>query len=346
MLILDAAIGRSITEKFATAAAAGSGLRQAAVPPSSSRGRGSATVFVLYGIILGAGSSVACADPQGEKAQQPLEAQIEQALSVVHATMVELPHGPEAAAVARLTERLHRVRKENQYLTDTLRQLQKEHAALIYSSQSEIARLQSIAERSRDELDSLKSQWQALEDHLAPLPEYRHTNAPDLISRSSNDSWADSGTQNGAAQGESLVPIALGGDPRPKSEAYAPHIDTSSFETGTTSPAVVTARRIADELRRAQREAVHDGIETRFVLDVEQRHFSAGRTQEVVQIDPSISVSFLTAKSEAIDEHTGQIRFFPDGTSSGGQIRLIYERDQAEVAIRWWDGRVLLSPPE
>jgi general secretion pathway protein H len=60
-------------------------------------------------------------------------------------------------------------------------------------------------------------------------------------------------------------------------------------------------------------------------------------------VPPAIRLTLLTARREQIDETQGRIRFFPDGTSTGGAVRLRREARAYEVAVDWFDGRVSID---
>lgn len=102
----------------------------------------------------------------------------------------------------------------------------------------------------------------------------------------------------------------------------------------------VAARSIADALRQARSEAVLQNREQLFALDVEERLFRAGTRRAPVQIDKDIEVTFQTARSEVTSAAIGQIRFFPDGSATGGRIGLALDGRQAEIVVDWLTGLV------
>jgi general secretion pathway protein H len=102
----------------------------------------------------------------------------------------------------------------------------------------------------------------------------------------------------------------------------------------------VAARAIADALRETRAEAMQRNREQLFALDVEERLFRAGAEQAPVQIDRAIEVTFETARQEQASETMGQIRFFADGSSTGGRIGLRRDDRQAAVAVDWLTGLV------
>jgi general secretion pathway protein H len=102
----------------------------------------------------------------------------------------------------------------------------------------------------------------------------------------------------------------------------------------------VAARAIADALRQARSQAVVQNQNQLFVLDVQERLFRISGQRAPVQMDKDIEVTFQTARSEAIGEAIGQIRFFPDGSATGGRIGLTLDGRHAEVVVDWLTGLV------
>jgi general secretion pathway protein H len=101
----------------------------------------------------------------------------------------------------------------------------------------------------------------------------------------------------------------------------------------------VAARAIADGLRQTRSDAVVSNRPQLFALDVAEHLFRAGDATPV-RIDRAIALSFRTARAELQGESIGQIRYFPDGSSTGGQISLIRDGWQADVRSDWLTGLV------
>lgn len=102
------------------------------------------------------------------------------------------------------------------------------------------------------------------------------------------------------------------------------------------------AARLADGLRATREEAILKQQERVFAVDVDGRAF-ASSAAESVPLDPALDIGLWTAKSELIGESTGGIRFFPDGSSTGGRIELELLGDRAAVNVRWSTGAVMLE---
>jgi general secretion pathway protein H len=105
----------------------------------------------------------------------------------------------------------------------------------------------------------------------------------------------------------------------------------------------VAARAVADGLRATRSAALLENREQLFALDVEERLFRTASMRAPVQIDRGIELTFQTARSELLSEGIGQIRFFPDGSSTGGRIGLTLDGRHAEISVDWLTGLVAVA---
>lgn len=105
----------------------------------------------------------------------------------------------------------------------------------------------------------------------------------------------------------------------------------------------VAARAIADGLRHARSQAMLSNRDQVFALDVDERQFRAGRDQPLNQLDRNLELRLYTAQAEALDAARGQIRFFPDGSSTGGAIGLNLDNQEVEVRVDWLTGQVEIA---
>ena len=120
-----------------------------------------------------------------------------------------------------------------------------------------------------------------------------------------------------------------------------PRIPTGATETQVRA----SAREMAATLRAARGQAINSNKPVPFVLDTEKRTYRVGDgADRSVPLD--IAVSLLTARSELVGGETGNIRFFPDGSSTGGRIRLKRPGRKTlptEIVIDWISGRVTVA---
>jgi general secretion pathway protein H len=105
----------------------------------------------------------------------------------------------------------------------------------------------------------------------------------------------------------------------------------------------VAARALADGLRQTRSQAMVGNREQVFSLDVEQRLFRAGRGQPLKQLDRQVELHLLTTAGELTGAELGQIRFFPDGSSTGGAIDLAQGEQRSRVSVDWLTGQVEIA---
>ena len=100
------------------------------------------------------------------------------------------------------------------------------------------------------------------------------------------------------------------------------------------------AREITATFREARSIAIRDNTEAVVLVDVEARTFRLGVDTADHQLDSGLGLELVAAASEKIDENRGRIRFFPDGTSSGGRLTLTQNERKYYVVVDWLTGRV------
>jgi general secretion pathway protein H len=118
-----------------------------------------------------------------------------------------------------------------------------------------------------------------------------------------------------------------------------PPMFSGSLSTATLRGA---ARDVAAGLRQARSEAITLNRETGFRLDLEARSYTIGDARTSLSLPPDIELALFTAASERLDETTGTIRFYPDGSSTGGGITLADEDRKFEVIVDWLTGKVTI----
>lgn len=100
-----------------------------------------------------------------------------------------------------------------------------------------------------------------------------------------------------------------------------------------------TAREMAAQIRHTRGLAIVRGEPQFFEIDVTERRWTApdGRGGTLPR---ALELRVLGAAEEQIEDDVARIRFFPDGSSSGGVVRL--RRDGAEwrVDVAWLTGEV------
>ena len=105
----------------------------------------------------------------------------------------------------------------------------------------------------------------------------------------------------------------------------------------------VAARALADGLRQTRSDALATNRERVFTLDVAGHSFRPGQNRPPEALNGAVELGLDTARSELVDAARGQIRFFPDGSSTGGRIRLTMQSQQAQVTVDWLTGQVAIA---
>jgi general secretion pathway protein H len=117
------------------------------------------------------------------------------------------------------------------------------------------------------------------------------------------------------------VPLMAGGS-RPGAEARAAAIE------------------LASALRRTRGASIVGFHSETFVLDTERGVYRAGPAKTEAALPEGLELSLYTARSELVDENMGRIRFFPDGSATGGRITLTSGAHSYVVAVDWLTGAV------
>lgn len=100
-----------------------------------------------------------------------------------------------------------------------------------------------------------------------------------------------------------------------------------------------SSRDIAAGLRLARAEAVNTRRDTALTLDLEKRSFAVtGR--DVRQLPEALELKLVTAQSEVVNEKVASIRFFADGSSTGGRVTVASGQRKYEVEVDWLTGKV------
>lgn len=101
-------------------------------------------------------------------------------------------------------------------------------------------------------------------------------------------------------------------------------------------------REIVAALRQCQRQSIESGQETEAVVDLTAKTITSCDGISL-RIDPRAAIELTSVTTEARGANAGRMRFFPDGTSTGGRIRLTYGSRHYDVTVDWIMGRAVLA---
>ena len=96
---------------------------------------------------------------------------------------------------------------------------------------------------------------------------------------------------------------------------------------------------MAGALRATRAQAIVRGKEQNFDVDTSANSYRDVK-QNDVRLPKGLHVSITSAQADQPNDHTGRIRFFPDGSSTGGRITLQSGKRQWHVNVSWLTGEV------
>ncbi|TAN51363.1 MAG: type II secretion system protein GspH [Methylococcaceae bacterium] len=99
-------------------------------------------------------------------------------------------------------------------------------------------------------------------------------------------------------------------------------------------------REIASGLRYARAHAMTSGRPAEFWLDIGAHRYLAGDRSKPHVLPDSVKLSLTTADSQATADGKGFIRFFPDGSSTGGKVLLEAAGQRRQIQVNWLTGFV------
>ena len=103
------------------------------------------------------------------------------------------------------------------------------------------------------------------------------------------------------------------------------------------------ARSVASGLRQAQSIAMATRRDALLTVDLDSREFQVSGHEGARALPKDLEISLYTAQTEVASERRGSIRFYPDGSSTGGRITLAAGERKYLVDVDWLTGRVSIG---
>ena len=103
------------------------------------------------------------------------------------------------------------------------------------------------------------------------------------------------------------------------------------------------ARSLASGLRTAQTTAMATRRDALLTLDMDSREYLATGEEQTHKLPDNIDVMLYTAQVEVTSAKRGSIRFYPDGSSTGGRITVASGERKYLVDVDWLTGRVSID---
>ena len=151
-----------------------------------------------------------------------------------------------------------------------------------------------------------------------------------------------SGSRSSAARGFTLLEVLLA----MVVLALAASLTLPALVRPSGSELRAATGTVVAGLRRARNAAVSAGKQAVMTVDLDQRRFTVSGTGGTRQLPQRISLDLVTARSEIEEGNRGRIRFFPDGSSTGGRVTLSSAERRYHVDVDWLTGQVRVHSGE
>jgi general secretion pathway protein H len=101
---------------------------------------------------------------------------------------------------------------------------------------------------------------------------------------------------------------------------------------------IATARKLASDMRTARAAAIRDNAERTLTIDLARRRFRVDGVTGYSPIASGIAIDFITLGKERLSASQGRLRFFADGSASGGNVVLRGGGRTLTVRLDWMTG--------
>jgi len=103
------------------------------------------------------------------------------------------------------------------------------------------------------------------------------------------------------------------------------------------------ARDVASALRYAHGQALMTGRPVSVAIHLGDNSYRISNRDKVFYLDSEIDISLTVAEDEFADGQEGSIRFFTDGSSTGGRITLEWGSQIQTIDVNWITGAIAIS---
>ena len=102
---------------------------------------------------------------------------------------------------------------------------------------------------------------------------------------------------------------------------------------------------IARSIATAQSEAIAKRKVASLLIDVENKTWTTAAGAEH-PVDDSFALSFRTSNDEILSQSVARLTFYPDGSSSGGIIKLQRADETRAIEVDWMTGAISIKRGE
>ena len=270
-----------------------------------------------------------------------LRSEFKRRLADVQRSMVALPDQDDAWTIAKVISETRMSSLTNDQIISEIDEIKTNYASFVKRFEKDIAKQQGKIEEVLRALQIFNSKKDNYADQVMFLFDH--------------DSFLSLNESN--LKSTSTAASAQGGRRQPKRDPEEEPLPASAYRDDITGGFANSQSRVSDadlfaepslrfaalqiarKLHEIRGKALLSRREKAMTIDVERGLFgeeeSAG---EFLQLDPGIELRLDTAASEVINEDSARIRFFPDGSATGGRIQLQSDGESATVDVAWSTG--------
>jgi len=125
--------------------------------------------------------------------------------------------------------------------------------------------------------------------------------------------------------------------------AIAMTVVSVSFSKSLTSAKIRGASRdLVAALRYTRGQAIVKGEPQVLLMNLDENSYTPPG-KRAVKLPKDMSLRLTTAESELTGANSGGIRFFPDGSSTGGHIAVLQGNREWRINVAWLTGEIALD---
>jgi general secretion pathway protein H len=118
----------------------------------------------------------------------------------------------------------------------------------------------------------------------------------------------------------------------------------SNISSGNqTTRLQAAARDIASALRYAHGQALMSRQPVSVAIHLAENSYRISHRDKIYHLDERIEISLTVAEEEFAEDQEGSIRFFADGSSTGGRITLEWGTQLRRIDVNWMTGAVAIA---
>ena len=120
-------------------------------------------------------------------------------------------------------------------------------------------------------------------------------------------------------------------------------IGTNISSGNHSSQLKALSRDLASALRYARGQALISHNEVSVAINLAENTYKVSNRDKAYPFSDEIEVTLVIAQNEFKNDEIGQLRFYPDGSSSGGRITMEWGNLANVIDINWLSGKVEIS---